>query len=142
MEISKDTKKIIEFLDYTSGNNLRKSSDLSVLLNIAATYGEYEKFNDLLLNATSLWNLHNSIKNNSVTDFDIDKMKSEIINLTDTIKKEISLIIGEEKIEVNTRFNKTYLSNKQGAFLNLIDLSHDIAELKKVINKFKSQKAK
>lgn len=142
MKISKDTEKIIEFLDYTSRNNLRKRGDISVLLDLAATYNEFEKFNDLLHDATSLWNLHNSIKKIEVTDFSIDKMKSEVIDLTDIIKKEISLIIGKEKKEVITRFNNTYLSNTKGAFLNLIDLSHDIAELKKVTNKFKSKKAK
>ena len=61
MEISADTKEILEFLDYTTANNLRKRNDIASILEIGATYGESDVMNDLILASSSLWNINQTL---------------------------------------------------------------------------------
>lgn len=42
MDLSSDTKAILESLDYTSGNSLQKRNDLGVLLKILASHNQAE----------------------------------------------------------------------------------------------------
>lgn len=135
MKLSKDTEEILKFLDYTTNNNLRKRKDLSLILELSASYNEIDILNDIIFSATSLWNIFKTIQAASESTEGIEKLKKESINQADLLKSNLNMLLGEENPDISVRFEEVYLQNTGGAFFNLIDLAHDIAELKKIQSK-------
>ncbi len=132
MKISKDTKEILAFMDYSANGNIRKRDDLSLILELSATYNEVDIFNDIIFSATSLWKIYKAIKNAEQETEVMEKLKKESIIQADYLKSKLKLLIGDENISINARFEEVYYPNSSGAFYNLIDLAHDLAELKKI----------
>lgn len=140
MEISKDTANILEFLDYTSGNNLRKRDDLGLILEIGAIKGSHELVNNIVFMGKYLWNLHKMIKRTSDSDEGKEKIISEAAISSVSLKEAIAeLISGVDAPENLERFNSVYLVEGQGAYRNLIDLAHDLSKLKEVQNTLKNK---
>ena len=140
MKISNDTEEILKFLDYSSDNNLRKRNDISVILELGATFGEGELVTDIILSGASLWNINKALsKKNSATE-GIEHLKSESLNTINTLTEQLTRLIGYESEEIYKRFEETYFRITQGTFRNLVDLAHDLFELKKVINQMKHSK--
>jgi len=136
MKISKDTEEILQFLDYTTNENLRKREDLGTILELSATYGEVDALNDIIFSASSLWKIHKTIQRAGEVNEGIEKLKTESVNQADFLKSKLNTLIGEENPDISERFEEVYFQNTAGAFYNLIDIAHDLAELKKIqINK-------
>jgi len=140
MSFSDDTQKILEFLDYTTNNNLRKRNDIGAILELSASYNELESLEELLFQATSLWNIYQTIKRNINDSENIAKLKSESFEVAKNIKNILNMIIGDENPEIAERFTKTYQAEGSGAFSNLIDLSHDLAQIKNLVLRMKESK--
>lgn len=139
MELSKDTKHIIEFLDYTSGNTLRKRNDLGIILEILASNNQSQIANELIFYGSALWNSANLMKVQK--DVNSSKLETEIKSLFGVISKLICHTIELcTEISIKERFKKIYLGETTGCQLNLIDLSYDLNELKKVQLKMKKGK--
>lgn len=136
IELSSDTKAILEFLDYTSGNSLRKRNDLGVLLEILASHNQAEIANKLIFIGSSLWKTV-KIPNLSM-ESNLHNLYNEIDSLI-TILSELILYTIElcSEVEIKKRFEKVYLGKSRGCQLNLIDLASDLTEVKKIQNKFK-----
>ncbi|MGQ9819174.1 MAG: hypothetical protein ACUVQ1_04530 [Candidatus Kapaibacteriales bacterium] len=141
MELSNDTKEVLKFLDYTSGNSLRKRNDLGVLLEILASNNQAEVANKLIFIGSALWK---TVKiPQSSKDLDLHNFNNEIdslmINLTELISYTIELC---PELETKQRFDIVYLGKSPDCHMNLIDLAFDLNELKKIQIKFKTGKGK
>ncbi|RLD46378.1 MAG: hypothetical protein DRI94_14850 [Bacteroidetes bacterium] len=132
MTISKDTEEILQFLDYTTNDNLRKRNDLGIILELSATYGEVDVLNDIIFSATSLWKIHKTIQRAGEVNEGIEKLKTESVNQADFLKSKLNTLIGDENPDISERFDEVYFQKTAGAFYNLIDIAHDLAELKKI----------
>lgn len=141
MELSSDTKAILEFLDYTSGNSLRKRNDIGILLEILASYNKAEIANKLIFIGSSLWKTYKIPKLSKETDLQnlYNEIDSLMIEFSELILYTIELC---SESEIKQRFEKVYLGKTRGCQLNLIDLAFDLNELKKIQNKFKWRKEK
>ncbi|MCX7735788.1 MAG: hypothetical protein N2319_03650 [Candidatus Kapabacteria bacterium] len=141
MEISNDTEKVLEFLDYYSGNTLRKRSDLAVLLELSASYDLANEINDLIFEGTFFKNLNQTIRKAATDPSAIDKMEKEIKISFEKMKSQIfSIIQNLEDSDLTKRFQDLYFSNTQGSFRNMYDLASDLALLKEIQNTLKSSK--
>lgn len=138
MLLSQDTNNILDFLDYSTSNSLRKRNDIGTILELSASFNEINALEQLLFDGSSLWNIHKTLKRHSNDNDSILKLKSEYLILISHIKNQLTAIIGSEHPDITNRFNKIYLNNSAGATANIIDLSHDLAELKFVIAKLKN----
>ncbi len=143
MNISQDTEQVLEFLDYFSGNALRKRSDLAILLEISASYGFSEQMNELIFEGTYFRNLNQSIKKAATDPSAIGKMEREIISSFEKMKSQIFSIISnlDDKV-IKKRFQDLYFANTQGSYRNMYDLASDLALLKEIQNTLKSKSNK
>lgn len=132
MELSEDTLRILEFLDYTSSQTLRKREDLGVILETLATNNKPELANELIFYGSALWGSYRILKKESQSDL-TTKLKNEVESLFnklyDLLTQVVSFIEDEDII---VRFNKIYLKMDMGSRMNIVDLCYDLNELKKV----------
>lgn len=141
MEISQDTNQVLEFLDYVSGNSLRKRLDMGVLLELSASFNLAEIINDLIFEGTYFRNLNLTIKKAVSDTSAIDKFEKEIKISFEKLKSLIySIIKHTDDIAITERFQEVYFSNTQGAFRNMYDLASDLAIFKEVQNTLKSSR--
>lgn len=141
MEISPDTNQVLEFLDYFSGNTLRKRSDLAVLLELSATYNLTDQINNLIFEGTFFRNINQTIKKAATDIAATEKMEKEIKISFEKMKTLIFSIIEnlDDSVFIK-RFQDLYFSNTQGSFRNMYDLASDLALLKEIQNTLKSKK--
>lgn len=141
MDISHDTQQVLEFLDYFSGNTLRKRSDLAVLLELSASYDLSEQINELIFQGTYFKNLNQAIRKAVADPSALEKMEKEIRISFEKMKTQIfSIIENLDDPELIKRFHDLYFSNTQGCFRNMFDLSSDLSLLKEIQNTLKSNK--
>jgi len=130
MEISKDTQEVLNFLDYTTGNNLLKRNDLAVILEIGASSGNHPLVNKIIFAGKSVRNISQMIRREGTTSQNFDMLYNELRkNCIELAAGLSSLVTGQEE-NLRQRFANVYLSGTDGAERNLIDLSHDLAALR------------
>lgn len=140
MKLSNDTIEIIKFLEYTTGNNLRKKNDLGDILEIAASNGNYKIIEDLMFYGKTLWNLNFTLKRTGHSNEDFAKLQSEAISTGAILKKLLNELLDANPDIDRKRFNDIYFADSVGAFKNLVDLAHDLAKLKELQITMKNKK--
>jgi hypothetical protein len=138
MEISEDTQRVIDFLIDYSESTLRKTNDLAIILETAATHSLVDNLAELILSACSVYNLRLTIKKQA--DSPSEALKKEMLKsyqfALDSIKK-ICEYFDEQSAD---RFNRTYLTGGDGALMNFIDLAYDFTVFKAAQNDLKNTK--
>ncbi|TAL67907.1 MAG: hypothetical protein EPN82_12545 [Bacteroidetes bacterium] len=140
MIISQDTKEVVKFLQDLTGGNLRKPNDLELFLEIGASYGLGELMNDFIFNAASIWNISQSLKKTNQNEEIINKLKSELKDIMHKFSKQINEFLSKTDDDAIEIIKNKYLLQTIGSHLNIIDLAHDLSELKIVQNTIKSKK--
>ena len=140
MNISKDTKEVIKFLDYTTGNNLRKKNDMEIILELGASKGDFRLIEKITFTGKYLWNLHTTIVN-SKQDEGKDKLKKEIESSAVELRALLNELITEAEDFNHENFKDKYFEDNIGSFRNLIDLSHDLSRFKEMQNTMKSNQS-
>lgn len=139
MKISEDTKEVVNFLGQVTGNKLRKRNDLGTLLELGASSGDAAMTNGIIFNSTKIWNLYSKIRKLTPDSEGVDLLKKEFDDAVQETLMMLKAVITEADEETRERFDDIYFQKTKGAVLNLIDLAHDLAELKKVQQKFKNR---
>jgi hypothetical protein len=139
MELSKDTLQVLEFLDYTTGNNLRKRNDIGLILEIGAGKGKFVLIDKLIFTGSYLWRLYRLLIGQDISEDDAYKLQRELAGTLQNFKDYLTELISNAEPESKKRFNALYFPNEQGAFRNLIDLAYDIFKLKEVQNTLKNR---
>jgi hypothetical protein len=134
MIISDDTKRVIEYLQMISEDNLRKSKDLSIMLEVGATYSQNELIQSLIFTGKSIWNLSKTIAR-SIDTIPNDNLKREFEANINEFREMITQIIDYVDEEDANRFYIIYLNNDLGATRNIIDLAHDLSIMKDIQKK-------
>lgn len=140
MEFSKDTEEVLSFLDYSTGDSLRKRNDMGALLELGASFDVFEIFNNILFTGTYLWNLSQKLKKAQPGEEGISTLNRELAKSATELAELLRSISSYDEATTQ-RFSDVYLENTSGAMLNLIDLAHDIAELKLLLNRLKEKRA-
>lgn len=132
MKLSPDTKEILSFLDYVTGNSLRKRKDLGMILEVLATENKINLANELLFYGSALWNTFRISKRSNTANAELEKITTELPNLFKTLEKILNQIHSLLPQNEQVRFDRVYLQPTRGCQLNIVDLCYDLNELKKV----------
>jgi len=138
MEISKDTKEVVKFLDFTSENNLRKKNDMEIILELGAIKGDFELVEKILFTGKYLWQLHRTIMN-SKQDEGKHILKKEAVTSAEELKSLLNDLISGVDDFNPVDFKNKYFNENLGAFRNLIDLAHDLSRLKEMQTTLKNK---
>lgn len=128
MNISEDTRRVIEFLDEYSGGTLRKKNDLAIILEITANLGDFATANKIIFTGKSVYNLYKKLKKTKGQGLDL--LQKQLLRSIDELKNFLAQISEYFDEEIKQRFETTYFPNTNGASANLIDLSYDLSILK------------
>jgi len=139
MIISQDTKEVVKFLQDLSGGNLRKPKDLEIFLEIGAAYGQEELMNDFIFNGSSIWFLSKTLKKTNQGEEGFNKLDKELKETIIKFQSQINTFLSFADEDIIERVGKIYQQNTSGSTLNLIDLAHDLSEMKYVQNTLKSK---
>lgn len=132
MDLSEDTLRVLEFLDFTSSQTLRKREDLGIILETLATNNKPELANEIIFYGSALWGTYRILKKQTGNDLTLN-LKKEVEELFEKLNELITQVVEFiEEEEIINRFNKVYLRRDIGARMNIIDLCYDLNELKKV----------
>ncbi|MBI5324476.1 MAG: hypothetical protein HZB41_04270 [Ignavibacteriae bacterium] len=140
MFISQDTKEVVKYLQDFTKNNLRKPNDLEIFLELGAANELSDLTNEFIFTGSAVWNLYRVINNQNHNK---EENKNSETELNENLKKIIFHINSFLKFadkDTVSRFNRIYLVESSGAFLNIIDLAHDLSELKLLQNSLKIKK--
>lgn len=140
MNISNDTKEVVAFLQDLSGGNLRKPNDLGIFMEIGASNGLGILMNEFIFNGASIWHLSQALKKTKQGEEGFSKIEKELNENIKKIHSQISTFLSFADGDILERIGKIYQQSNTGAILNIIDLAHDLSELKYVQNTIKSNK--
>jgi hypothetical protein len=132
MKFSNDTEEVLKFLDFSSGNNLRKRNDLGNILELGAFSGDSGLVNLIIFSGKSIWNLPSTLKMSKLNGDETQYIKNELTNSILELKSHLTQLLINADQTTKDRFNDIYLSPTEGSSKNLIDLSHDLSEFKKL----------
>lgn len=139
MNISHDTKNVINTLENYSKTGLRKKNDLEIIFEICASFNQVESLSNLIFNGKIFWNLSRKLPTLNISDESTANFKKEFEHYLELIKDELVKLIEIADDEVAyKRFQETYFSLTRGCVLNLIDLSHDFSRFKEMQKDHKS----
>lgn len=130
MQLSDDTLAVVNYLNEYTGGNLRKKNDVSVIMEICATYNEPELLNRLVFTGKSLWNIASKLRKVNPSADGIELLQKEVERCSTELSGYLSEIAEAADEELKKRFDDIYLQLTGGAVKNLIDLSHDLAKFK------------
>lgn len=131
MEISKDTKNVINTLNQYIDSKLRKQNDLEMVMEIAVSKNKAEEFSQAVFNAKAFWNLSKKLNQIDPNDDDSKNFKVEFERYLEMYKQNLKdIIYSVEAKEAHERFEETYFEMNRGCVLNLIDLAHDLGRFK------------
>jgi hypothetical protein len=137
MEISQDTKNVIDAVKYISGDSLRKKSDLTVIAELCATYDSSDLLNNLIFAGKSVWNIQSKLKKVAAGDEGANLLQNELYKNIDKMTKILSEIIENADESYKKRFDEVYFADTKGSLKNLIDLSFDLSMFKELQNQLK-----
>lgn len=138
MEISQDTLLVIEALNNFSENTLRKKNDLTIILELAATYNLDKELSEFIFTGKVLWNLFKTIKRPNNDQESMSGVQKEFEVSLESIR---ALLIKFQTLSDNKfqkRLQDTYLEMTKGCVLNIVDLCHDFGKFKDMQTKIRS----
>ena len=131
MELSKDTRSFIDFLEEQYDGSLRKKDDVGVLFEIAASYEGHEELQNLIFKSKVIWNLFNTIQRNDPSTEGIEKVQTEFENSIEYFKSVLSEF--NEPLRQNDlveQFTNDYHQLSKTSVLNIVALAHDLSIIK------------
>ncbi len=135
MNLSEDTKQILQFIEYL-GIQLRKKNDFAIILELSATYGYIDDITKLIFASASVWNLSQiskKLRNNDNAYLLEKELNKSIVEMLNPIRE---IIIFSDK-QTKERFDRIYFAETDGAIKNIIDLAHDFSTFKDLQNQNK-----
>ena len=132
MFFSEDTNRVLNYLDKLTDNNLRKRSDVGTILEVGAINNLHSLVNNIIFTGKTLLNINKIFKRTSECIRDKELLMSELNNSAEEFENYLKELIQNAGLESQDRFDEIYFSESSGAMNNIIDLAHDMAELKKL----------
>jgi hypothetical protein len=138
MNISDDTKAVVEYLDKFAGG-LRKKNDMMLVLEICATFDGALLLNKLIFSGKSVWNLSKTLRRISPDDDGAPLIQKEMLRGVGEMKEFLTEMILRAEDADKKRFDDIYFPETRGALKNLVDLAHDLGKFKDLQSDSKRQ---
>ena len=126
---SSDIESLLSHLD-SRGGGLRKRSDIGFVFEYAAQTGNAEFINRLVFTGKVIWNTYGVLRKTSEQQDGYANLEREFMQAVNELRLMIHEFTMDWQEESRQRFEETYLGMNQGTIRNIVDLSHDFAEIK------------
>jgi len=133
MKLSDDTLKFIEILDTNSNSPLKNLEDLGVIIEVSATYNDgHIFFNQLVFNASIIFKLSEKLKSSSPSQEGIELIQKEFEKILKDFKNNMRNLTEYLEDELSAQFENKYLQLSKDSVINIINLSNDLALVKRL----------
>jgi hypothetical protein len=136
LQISTDTEAVLNYLDSMSGG-LRKKNDMGMLLELAAQADAAETINQCSLMGKMVWNTYNALRKRNSGDEGYALLEQQFSESVHGLRTQLFEFFSQGDPAFFQRVEETYLGMTQGTLRNVVDLAHDLAELKNLQNEMK-----
>jgi hypothetical protein len=138
-QLSPDIEVFLTHVE-SAGISLRKRIDIGLIFDYAALHNNYDQINDLVFTGKIVWNTYSALKKRNQTDEGYDLLEKQFMESVHTLRNSIcQQSIGYTK-EEQSRIEEIYLTMSQGTLRNIVDLAHDLSEIKNLQNSAKHKK--
>jgi hypothetical protein len=147
MNLSEPTLKLISELTQFSGNKIKNSGDLSVLIEASFLARNERLLNDLTFTAKYLNGLgkilrdnmisqsaHNTIEKKSLDESSANKIRSEFKEHIKKFTLQMAALIKDLDESDRNIIEKKYLDMTRSSMINLSSMIYDLTWLKKLLN--------
>lgn len=134
MQLSEDTRAVLEFLDSTIEGGLRKRNDIGVILELGATHGEADLFNAISRTGTGMFKVYSTLRKVQQGADGFEQLEREFALQMNLLREQLATLAQFADDETALRFDDIYFGMTQGVIRNLVDLAHDLAKIKGLQN--------
>jgi len=140
MKLSPDTQQVLSFLEEITGGNLRKKSDIGTILEIGASTNRPGLVTDIIFQGKILWNLYKTLNRQSGSEHNPEFIRQELAKSLVELRIKLQELVTNSDDHIKLRFSEVYFVETSGAGLNLVDLAHDLSEIKDLQSKIRDMK--
>ena len=126
---SPDVEALLSHLDQRGGG-LRTKSDIGLIFEHAAEKANADLINRLIFSGKIIWSTYGVLRKTTEQTDGYGNLEREFMQAVNDVRIIIHEFTSEWKIEHKNRFEETYLGMNQGTIRNIVDLAHDLAEIK------------
>lgn len=126
---SPDVEALLSHLDQRGGG-LRKKSDIGRIFDHAAEKANADLINRLVFSGKIIWSTYGILRKTTEQTDGYANIEREFMQAVNDVRIIIHEFTSEWQIEHKNRFEETYLGMNQGTIRNIVDLAHDLAEIK------------
>ena len=138
-QLSPDIEVFLSHVE-SAGLGLRKRTDIGLIFEYAALHNNSDQINDLIFTGKIVWNTYSALKKRNQSDEGYDLLEKQFMESVHTLRNGIcQQSIGYTK-EEQSRIEEIYLTMSQGTLRNIVDLAHDLSEIKNLQNSAKHKK--
>jgi len=137
MPFSTDTENVLDFLEQSTTQGLRKRNDVGVLLEVAAQITAHDHINDLAFHGTHFYGLYLALRREPASKDGYRILEEEFAVGAERLRELMSQLLAHAAQEEVARFDDVYYRMTHGSLRNLVDLAHDFGVLKSVQNAMK-----
>lgn len=130
MQLSDDTLAVIEFLEASIEGGLRKRNDVATILELGATLGDADLFNQISRTGTATWKVYSTLRRVQPGDEGFRQLEEEFALQMNALREHLATLVNNADDDTLRRFDDVYFGMTQGVIRNIVDLSHDLAKIK------------
>lgn len=134
MHLSDDTIAVLDFLHSTVDGGLRKRNDVGTILELGATFGEADHFNEITRTGAGMFNVYSTLRRLQPGAEGYVLLEREFALQMNTLRTLLATLITHADDATALRFDDIYFGMTQGVIRNLVDLAHDLAAIKGLQN--------
>ncbi len=134
MQLSDDTRAVVEFLEASIEGGLRKQNDVATILELGATLGDADLFNQISRTGTATWKVYSTLRRVQPGDEGFRQLEEEFAIQMNGLREHLATLVNNADDETLRRFDEVYFGMTQGVIRNIVDLSHDLAKIKALQN--------
>lgn len=138
-QLSPDIEVFLSHVE-SAGIGLRKRADIGLIFEYAAFHNNSDQINDLIFTGKIVWNTYSALKKRNQSDEGYDLLEKQFMESVHTLRNSLfEQSIGYTQ-EEQSRIEEIYLGMSQGTLRNIVDLAHDLSEIKNLQNSSKHKK--
>lgn len=130
MQLSDDTRAVIEYLEASIEGGLRKGNDVGTILELGASLGEAELFNKITRTGTATWKVYSTLRRVRPGDEGYRQLEEEFALQMNMLREQIATLVNHADDDTLRRFDDVYFGMTQGVIRNIVDLAHDLSKIK------------
>jgi hypothetical protein len=129
MELSDDTRAVLDYLNGLVEGGLRKRNDIGTILELGATHNEADLVNELIRSGTATWKVYSTLRRVNPGDQGYRQLEEEFALQMNTLREQLASLARHADDATLQRFDDVYFGMTQGVIRNIVDLGHDLARI-------------